>query len=94
MVLLFSRLFYLIEPTALYGAEAVGIRSDESRKVIVLEMKYLRSLVGVSRMNRVRNEVERKRAGRKMELASRVDKGCSTFLFLLISVRRLALLFW
>ena len=49
-------------PTALYGAEAWAMRSVERRKVDVLEMKCLRSLVGVSRMDRVRNE-ERRRAG-------------------------------
>ena len=38
----------------------------------VLEMKCLRSLVGVSRMDRVRNEEMRRRAG--VELASRVDQ--------------------
>ena len=32
------------------GAEALGMRSTERRKVSVLEMKCLRSLVGVSRM--------------------------------------------
>ena len=37
----------IIVPTALYGAEAWGIRSAERRKVNVLEMKCLRSLVGV-----------------------------------------------
>ena len=31
-----------------YGAEAWGMRSAERRKVNVLEMKCLRSLVGVS----------------------------------------------
>ena len=31
------------------------MRSDESRNVNVLEKKCLRSLVGVSRMDRVRN---------------------------------------
>ena len=41
----------LIVPTALYGAEAWGMRSAERRKVNVLEMKYLRSLVGVSRLD-------------------------------------------
>ena len=46
----------VIVPTSLYGAEAWGMRSDERRKVNVLEMKCLRSLVGVSRMDRVRNE--------------------------------------
>ena len=38
----------VILPTALYGAEAWGMRSAERRKVNVLEMKCLRSLVGVS----------------------------------------------
>ena len=46
----------VIVPTALYGAEAWGTISAERRKVNVLEMKCLRSLVGVSRMDRVRNE--------------------------------------
>ena len=40
----------------MYGAEASGMRNAERRKVNVLEMKRLRSLVGVSRMDRVRNE--------------------------------------
>ena len=46
----------VIVTTALYGAEAWGMRSAERRKVNVLEMKCLRSLLGVSRMDRVRNE--------------------------------------
>ena len=37
-------------------SKAWGMRSAERRKVNVLEMKCLRSLVGVSRMDRVRNE--------------------------------------
>ena len=37
----------VIVPTALYGAEAWGMRSAERRKVNVFEMKCLRSLVGV-----------------------------------------------
>ena len=45
-----------IVPTTLYRAEAWGMRSAERRKVNVLKMKYLRSLVGVSRMDRVSNE--------------------------------------
>ena len=40
----------VIEPTALYGAEAWGMRSAEGRKVNVLEMKCLRCLIGVSRI--------------------------------------------
>ena len=37
----------VIVPTALYGAEAWGMRRAERKKVNVLEMKYLRSLAGV-----------------------------------------------
>ena len=40
----------------------------------VLEMKCLRSLVGVSRMNRVTNEEVRRRAGIESELACRADQ--------------------
>ena len=35
----------VIVPTTLYGAEALGLRSAERRKVNVLEMKCLRSLL-------------------------------------------------
>ena len=64
----------VIVTTALYGAEAWGMRSAERRKVNVLEMKYLGSLVGVSRMDRVRNEEVRRRAEIERELASRADQ--------------------
>ena len=40
----------------------------------VLYMKCLRSLEGVPRINRVRNEEVHSRAGIKRELASRVDQ--------------------
>ena len=50
------------------------MRSPDRRNVNVLEMKCLRSLVGVSRMDRVRNEEVRQRAGIERELASRADQ--------------------
>ena len=64
----------LIASTALYGAEAWGMKSAERKKVNVLEMKCLRSLVGVLRMDRVCNEGVSRRAGIEMELASRADQ--------------------
>ena len=51
----------VIVPTALHGAEAWCMKSAERRKVNVLEIKALRSLVGVSLMDRVRNEEVRRR---------------------------------
>ena len=56
-----------IVPTALYGAEAWGMRIAERRKVNVLEMRCLKSLVGVLRMDTVRNEEGRRRAGIERE---------------------------
>ena len=64
----------VIIPMVLYGAEAWGLTSAERRKVNGLEMKCLRSLVRVSRMDRVRNEEGHRRAGIEMELASRADQ--------------------
>ena len=64
----------VIAPTELYGAKAWGMKSADRRKVNVLEMKRLRSLVGVKRMDRVRNEEVRRRAGIESELASRADQ--------------------
>ena len=63
-----------IVPTALYGGEAWGMRSAERRKVNILDMKCLRSMVGVSRMDRVTNEEVRRRAGIERELACRADQ--------------------
>ena len=64
----------VIVPTALYGAEAWGMRRSERRIVNVLEMECLRSLVGVSRMDRVRNEEVLRGAGIERELANRADQ--------------------
>ena len=50
------------------------MRSAERMKLNVLEIKCFRSLVGVSRMDRVRNEEMRRRAGIEKELASRADQ--------------------
>ena len=52
---------------------ALGVRSAESRIVNVLEMKCLRSLVGVSRLDRVRNEEVHRRVGIEWKLASIAD---------------------
>ena len=48
--------------------------SAERRKLNALQMKCLRSLVGMSRMDRVRNEEVIRLAGIERELASRGDR--------------------
>ena len=64
----------IIVPTAMHEAEARGMRSAEKKKANVLEMKCLRSMVGVSRIYRVRNEEVRRRAVIERELATRPDQ--------------------
>ena len=64
----------VIVPTALYGAETWSMGSAERRRVNVLEMKCLRSMVGVTRMCRVRNEEVHRGAGVEREFAGRVDQ--------------------
>ena len=59
----------IIVPTALYEAEAGKPMSAERRKVNVLQIKCLSGLVEVSRMDRVRKEEVRRRAGIERESA-------------------------
>ena len=63
------------------------MRSAERRKVNVLEMKCLRSLVGVSRMDGVRNEEVHRRTGIERELASRADQRVLRWFLLLLKPR-------
>ena len=65
----------VIVPTALYGAEAWSTRSAERSKVNVLEMKCLISLVGVSRMDKVRNEEVRRGAQKSVGDGYEGDRG-------------------
>ena len=60
----------VIVSTVLYGAEARGMRRAERRKVNVLAVKCLRSLVGVSRVERVSNVEVHRRAGIERDLVS------------------------
>ena len=54
----------------MYGAEACGKISAERKTVNLFEMKRLRSLVRVSRMDIVMNEEVGRRAGIERELVS------------------------
>ena len=54
-------------------AQSWGMKVTERQKLNVFEMKCLRSMTGVSQLDRVRNEVMRSRTGVRRELAARVD---------------------
>ena len=63
----------VIVPTVTYGSELWGMKVSERQKLNVFEMKCLRSMAGVSRLDRLRNEEVRERTGIRKELAARVD---------------------
>ena len=63
----------VVMPAVMYGPESWGMKVNERQKPNVFEMKCLRSMDGVSRLDRVRNEVVRARTGVRRELAARVD---------------------
>ena len=50
-------------------AQSWGIKVTEKQKLKVFEMKCLRSMTGVSRLDRVRNAVVRARTGVRRALA-------------------------
>ena len=49
------------------------MKVTERQKLNVFEMKCLRSMTGVSQVDRVRNEEVRIRTGVRRELAARID---------------------
>ena len=64
----------VVLPTVLYGAETWGLRGSERRMLNVFEMRCLRGMCGVSRMERVRNEFIRERVGVNGSLDRKVDE--------------------
>ena len=64
----------VIVPTVLYGAETWGLRESERKKLNVFERRCLRSMIGVTRRDRVRNTVIRERTGMNVDLSGRADK--------------------
>ena len=63
----------VIVPTVMYSSELWGMKVSERRRLNVFEMKCLRSMAGVSMLDRLRNEEVRERTGVRKELAGRVD---------------------
>ena len=64
----------IVVPTVMYGSEAWGMKVEERDKLDVAEMKCLRSMCGVTRMDRVRNEVVGERVCVPEKLSKRVNR--------------------
>ena len=61
----------IVVPTALYGSEAWVLEKKVKKRTDVAEMSCLRSMCGVTRRDRVRNEEIRKRCGLQRSLSER-----------------------
>ncbi len=59
---------------ALDGSETWNVREPERNRLNIFEMRRLRSMVGVTRMDRVRNEEVRRQAGIVRKMSERVDQ--------------------
>ena len=64
----------VVVPTALYGAETWNMGVLERKRLNVMEMRCLRSMCGVTRMDRVRNEEVRRRTGVLQEMSARAEQ--------------------
>ena len=53
----------IIIPVFLYGAECWRLRKNDERKILSTEMGWLRRIMGVSRLQRIRNDEIRKQMG-------------------------------
>ncbi len=62
----------VVFPSVLYGADTWNVREAERNRFYVIEVRCLRSIVRVKRMDRVRNEEVRRRAGIVRKLSERV----------------------
>ncbi len=65
----------IIVTTALYGAETWNVGAVEMKRLNVWELRYLRSMCGVTLMNRVRNDEMSRRTVVLKQLADGGEQG-------------------
>ena len=53
----------MVVPTLLYGSETLTLQKRHRSKIQTMEMRYLRKVEGVTRLDRVLNEDIRRRLG-------------------------------
>ncbi|XP_068202029.1 uncharacterized protein [Palaemon carinicauda] len=63
----------VIVSTVMYESDLWGMKVTERQNLNVFEIKCLRSMAGVSRLDKVKNEVVRVRTGVRNNLAARMD---------------------
>ena len=64
----------IILPVLLYGSECWTLRKADEDKLLMMEMGWLRVILGVSRLQRLRNEEVRKMIGLKSTVVERIQE--------------------
>ena len=64
----------IIIPALLYGSECWTLKKADEDKLLVMEMGWLRGILGVSRLQRLRNEEVRKMISLKSTVVERIQE--------------------
>ena len=64
----------IVIPVFLYGAECWRLRKNDERKILSTEMGWLRRIMGVSRLQHIRNDEIRKQMGQQDTLCAKVQR--------------------
>ena len=59
----------MVIPVLMYGSECWTMRKEDERKILVTEMCWLRRLMGISRLQHIRNDDIRARTGMQVTIA-------------------------
>ena len=64
----------IVEPSLMYGSEVWVLNKSERKKIEAVEMNCLRSICGVRRIDRVRNEEVRRMCGKERSVGMKIDQ--------------------
>ena len=53
----------VVRPTLLYGTECWPVKKNQVRKLMIVEMRMIRWMYGFTRLDKIRNEMIRKKVG-------------------------------
>ena len=63
----------IVVPSVLYGADTLGLKEREQKRLNVMEIKCLRGICGVTRMDKISNEEIRRRSSVQNKLSGKVE---------------------
>ena len=62
----------MVIPVLMYGSECWTMRKEDERRILVAEMCWLRRILGVSRLQHIRNDDIRRRTGTQVTTVDRI----------------------